>query len=244
MIPVQPKLTESDIKYWGVIPSLSDWLIARIPKKAKVLEIGPGKYPFPRANVSVDFSSVAKQKGIIACDLNNETLPFEDKSFDFVYCRHVLEDMYNPFHACEEMSRVAKSGYVETPSPMAEMTRGIDGLNAPDYRGYHHHRYIIWANDGELHFVAKYPLIEYLSIDDAKLVHEMRGSPGYWNTYYLWDDEIKVKHHQDPGEYHNDMTQAINQSKRSAHDFWVNNKIPLKIEETMKVGAKTLKGAA
>jgi hypothetical protein len=44
---------------------------------------------------------------------------------------HMLEDMYNPFPICAEMSRVAKAGYVETPSPVAELCRGVDGDKPP-----------------------------------------------------------------------------------------------------------------
>jgi hypothetical protein len=56
----------------------------------------------------------------------SEKLPFADKEFDFVYSRHVLEDSWNPFALCEEMSRVGKSGYIETPSPIVELGRGVD----------------------------------------------------------------------------------------------------------------------
>jgi ubiquinone/menaquinone biosynthesis C-methylase UbiE len=50
-------------------------------------------------------------------------LPYEDKEFDFVYCRHVLEDLIYPFRVIKEMQRVAKAGYIETPSPMAELKK-------------------------------------------------------------------------------------------------------------------------
>jgi len=37
-------------------------------------------------------------------------MPFPDKSFDFVYCAHVLEHVDDPIRACREIMRVGKRG--------------------------------------------------------------------------------------------------------------------------------------
>lgn len=219
MIPDQPKLTDKDQKYWGNIPSLINFINGLIHKRAKVLELGGGRYPFKRANTHVDSGDWPHLPGAIKLDMNDDKLPFPDKSFDFIYCRHMLEDMHNPFNACKEMSRVGKAGYIETPSPMAEMTRGIDG-GCPDYRGYHHHHWIIWEHESQLHFIAKFPLVEYLKVEDQRLVDELKINPGYWNTYYLWNDNIKMVRHHNPPEFHSDLTLALNQSQRSTVAFW------------------------
>src|SRR5882672_7035798 len=146
-------LTTTDPHHWAPIPAVVDWLTNRLPPEAKVLEIGPGHAPFFRADTFVDFApwpiqGVAPEK-LVKCDIATEPLPFEDKSYDFIYCRHVLEDMWNPFHLSKEMERVGKAGYIETPSPIAELCRGVDG-GAPPYRGYHHHRWVVWNQAGEL----------------------------------------------------------------------------------------------
>ena len=57
-------------------------------------------------------------KPVYQCSIEN--LPFADSEFDFVYCSHVLEHVDNPEAACRELMRVAKRGYIETP------TRGKD----------------------------------------------------------------------------------------------------------------------
>src|SRR5437660_717275 len=120
-------LTQSSSKYWAPNQRVLDYLTNEvIPKDAKVLDIGPGHAPFKRANVSVDFVDVTGVDNLVKCDLANEPLPFADKEFDFVYARHILEDMYNPFPLIKEMSRVGKAGYIETPSPIAELGRGVD----------------------------------------------------------------------------------------------------------------------
>jgi Methyltransferase domain len=102
--------TDTDPRYYHAIPAIIDWLCKRIPAEARVLEIGPGLAPFPRADVFIDFDSAFTNgiptEKLVRCDLAHEPLPFEDKSFDFIYCRHVLEDMCNPALLLKEMNGV------------------------------------------------------------------------------------------------------------------------------------------
>ena len=195
-------LTEQDKKHWAPIPEVIDWLCQRIPDGAKVLEIGPGHVPFPKATEFVDWDPKRELPGPVhKVDLGADPLPFADKAFEFVYCRHVLEDMFNPFPLCKEMSRVGKAGYVETPSPIAEMGRGVDG-GSPPYRGYHHHRWIVWSKLNQLNFVSKYPMVEYLELNDVGIVAALRADPMNWNTDHLWEGDIKVRHWQNPIDYY------------------------------------------
>lgn len=194
-------LTKDDPHHWAPIPEVLTFLKSRLPAGAKVLDVGPGHAPLSWATQAVDFVDVPGLKcPLDKCDLGKDQLPYEDKSFDFVYCRHVLEDMANPFHLCEEMSRVGKSGYIEVPSPMAEVGRGVDG-GAPPYRGYYHHRYVGWVFGKELRFVSKYPLIEYLVFEEDKVDQLLRQNARYWNSHYLWEDRINVNHRQHPLHY-------------------------------------------
>ena len=43
-------------------------------------------------------------------------MPFGDKTFDFVYCSHVLEVVEEPVKACQEIMRVGARGFIETPT--------------------------------------------------------------------------------------------------------------------------------
>lgn len=219
-------LTIADKHYWPPIPQVVQWVADRLPADAKVLEIGPGHAPFPRANAFVDFADGINVQGPVhKIDVATERLPFDDKSFDFVYARHVLEDMYNPFALCAEMSRVAKAGYIETPSPIAELCRGVDG-NAPPYRGYHHHRFVIWNYNNELRFVSKYPLVEYLQFEEGRLAALLRAGPKFWNTYHLWEGLINVQHRQSPlhydiwRDYANLLNDGVKNAVMMADEFW------------------------
>lgn len=88
-----------------------------------VLDIGSGNYPHPRADILVDFTFdnthrvsklVTDERPFIIA--NAEALPFKDKVIDFAICSHALEHVDNPKKAIEEISRIGKRGYIETPS--------------------------------------------------------------------------------------------------------------------------------
>ena len=89
----------------------------------RVLDIGSGGDPFPAASVLVERnlqpvfrteSLVTNDKPLVVADIH--ALPFQAKSFDFVYSAHVLEVVDDPIQACKEMMRVGKRGYIETPT--------------------------------------------------------------------------------------------------------------------------------
>lgn len=100
-----------------------------IDQNDKVLDVGCGAYPFPYATMLVDLYTERSQhraenlktdgKPFEIADIN--CLPFDDKSYDFVFCSHVLEHVENPKNACEELMRVGKRGYLETPSMMTDV---------------------------------------------------------------------------------------------------------------------------
>lgn len=221
-------LTQSSPKYWAPNPKVLDYLSSIIPEGAKVLDIGPGHAPFKRATHSVDFVDVPDVPNLSKCDLANEPLPYGYKEFDFVYCRHCLEDMFDPFLLIKEMQRVGKAGYIECPSPIAEIGRGVDG-GSPPFRGYHHHRFIVWVFGSELRFISKYAFIEYCRFDEAA-VDQLLAQDRYWNTYYTWADTINAVHRQSPlnydipRDYALILSEAMERSRESTDIFFSNIK--------------------
>jgi SAM-dependent methyltransferase len=96
----------------------------------RVLDIGSGAYPFIYGTLQVDLYSddnfhrggeslVNDARPLVIADL--ERLPFSDAMFDFAYCSHVLEHVINPGNACKEIMRVAKRGYIETPTRTSDI---------------------------------------------------------------------------------------------------------------------------
>src|SRR5665213_1978300 len=94
-------------------------------------------------------------------DVCVEPWPFPDKFFDFVFCSHLLEDVRDPIAVCRELRRVAKSGYLETPSRLREIyakqrffrLRAMLG-KIPEV-GFYHHRWFVEAEGSHLRFTAK-----------------------------------------------------------------------------------------
>jgi len=100
-----------------------------IKRSYRVLDVGGGHAPHPRANVVVDKYDddnthrcgdlvVRKNQTFIKAD--GESLPFKDKEFDYVICKHVLEHVDDPVKFLKELSRVGKMGYLETPALIGE----------------------------------------------------------------------------------------------------------------------------
>ncbi len=149
-------------------------LIETIPADAMVLDVGGGAAPFPRANWVIDALPFDKLGGgshgnidkvlagvprrfsaetWVSWDLcDRRPWPFADKQFDFVICSHLLEDIRDPIWVCSELNRVAKAGYIETPSRYLEQCRGVEN---PRHCGFYHHRWLVSASGDRLEFRMK-----------------------------------------------------------------------------------------
>lgn len=200
--------------YWWRNEIIVGKLIAYLNNRnvnSNIIDIGCATIPFEKATHVVDFEdktnklSLIPQSNKFNIDLDNDKIPVVDKFFNFVYCRHTMEDIANPEFALREMMRVSPRGYIETPSPLIECLRNIDWFNADkpnkpniwaNVCGYMHHRYIVWSNNknNTIYFLPKYPIIEYLNWNPIllkKLTYIANHYPVYWNNYYLWDENNK-----------------------------------------------------
>lgn len=142
--------------------------IEALPDEARVLDVGGWAAPLARADAVLDLLPYATrglygpavdpagerfgedtwvQRDICASD----PWPYEDDAFDFAVCAHTLEDVRDPVRVCEELSRVARAGYVEVPAPVEELTYGLHG----EWVGWSHHHWITELRDGGLVFTMK-----------------------------------------------------------------------------------------
>jgi len=216
-------------KYHGPIQKNLNYIESLIKDGAKVLEIGPGHSPFSKATYFCGWTM--EEKGRLpnykTADASTEKLPYEDKEFDFVYCRHVIEDLWNPVNALKEISRITKAGYIETPSALCEMSKDVDGGTNVPYRGYNHHRYIVWNDRGTLNILPKFPIIEYIKFEEEKL-QQLLEDPFNWCTFYHFEKDIKYKlyemgHEQDFVMFNNSypliIQKAMNESIEEAQNY-------------------------
>lgn len=174
-------------KYWHPNQKILELIenYCKVSKFTNILEVGPGSIPFKLATYFVD--NVERENSTIL-DIDTQRFNFEDGHFDFTYCRHVFEDIQNPDFAFRELQRVSKIGYIETPSPLVECLRQADFTG--NYRGYIHHRYIIWSEKDTIFFLPKFPIIEHLNFNEDNL-KKLAEEPLNWNNYFFWNSNSK-----------------------------------------------------
>jgi hypothetical protein len=99
--------------------------------KRMILDIGSGDHPHPDASHLCDLyiksnaervGNIIMDRPFIACSV--QFLPFMENSFEFAYACQVLEHTEDPTKAVAEITRVAKQGYIETPTFLAEYIYG------------------------------------------------------------------------------------------------------------------------
>lgn len=199
----------------------------------EVLEIGPGYDPFKLSKYFVGCNE--KIKEYIDLDIDINKLPYGDKSLDFIYSRHTLEDIQNPDFAMNEIIRVCKGGFIETPSPLIEITKGVDNnIYSKNYSGYVHHRYIVWSDieKCEIYFLPKYNTIldNMMNINVEKRYYDNKY---YWNNYFIWNNKtpkiIMYKNGVNFGvknyiaeDYSKLIKEAVNKSIENT-DYFINN---------------------
>ncbi len=180
---------------WGKAERFAESLA--LQSGSVILDLGPGAFPFEAAT---EFAGRKDSKALDRygdrpfheLDLDYDRLPYEDQSVDFVYCRHTLEDLDNPMHLLREIQRVAKAGWLETPSPICETTSGVDapGSNHKG-KGYGHHRWILWSSGSEIHVAPKIPVLDNLPIAER---HDLLNEGAwFWNTYHVFNGPLKFR---------------------------------------------------
>jgi hypothetical protein len=145
-----------------------------------------------------------------------------------------LEDIQNPDFVMREIIRVANSGYIETPSPMVEITKGVDAFVLTEhYAGYIHHRYIVWGDieKCEIHFLPKYGAIldHFLVYGNDAIARLLNTSPLSWNNYFIWKDQtpkivmhkvvVNIRSDAFFEDYANLLQEAVNACARNSELF-------------------------
>ncbi|MFH1193059.1 MAG: methyltransferase domain-containing protein [Candidatus Jorgensenbacteria bacterium] len=99
-----------------------------IKKNWLVLDVGGGDSPSPKASVFCDAAEKNTERlGNLKMDrpfvwASAEQLPFKDRIFDYSILSHVLEHLSEPNLALDELQRVSRAGYIETPGAFTEAT--------------------------------------------------------------------------------------------------------------------------
>lgn len=112
-----------------------------------VLDIGSGHNPISRADILIDSavheidSRIAVPQGSSLIIADAQKIPLKNKCIDFVVANHIAEHVEDPALFCNELMRVAKEGYIETPGIIADIF-----LNEPyhPWRVYSYNKMLIF----------------------------------------------------------------------------------------------------
>jgi len=141
-----------------------------------VLEIGSGHNPKARSDVLCEkFIADDEQRGgIIVADrpiveADGQFLPFADQAFDYVICAHVLEHVEDPAQLIAELERVARRGYIETPSEIGERIYG-----------WHYHNWVVNLVEGHLMLRRNERDPQF-----GQLFHRLATTDKHWKRFHL-----------------------------------------------------------
>jgi hypothetical protein len=170
-----------DIGGWARPFNRADWVMDAEPWDTR------GWYGLPAQGGETERFTAERWIRRDICD--HTPFPFADKSVDFVICSHVLEDIRDPLWVCREMMRVARRGYIEVPSRLAESCRGVE----PGQVGWSHHRWLIDIGESGLVFLMKYHTIHShwrLSFPAATFRGLAEAERVQW---LFWDDRFSCE---------------------------------------------------
>lgn len=174
--------------------------------EAKILDIGGWFAPCRQATHMVDIMPFAtmniagayghgelkiQPENYFQVDLGAiDRLPFDDKSFDFVICRHTLEDIKDPLFVSREIMRVGKAGFIEVPHRIYESTKGVE---RPWWCGHYHHRWLVEIIGQKVIFQVKPHNLHSHPAFFWRCLPWQKVREAYKNTSLLWTDRFDVE---------------------------------------------------
>jgi SAM-dependent methyltransferase len=166
----------------------------------KVLDIGSGHLPFPLAthlsDVTIENHTYGRAgrpfkhiAGKPVHEFDIESIPFADREFDFTYCSHVLEHTQDPAKACEEIMRVSRRGYIETPTAAKDLWLCTANVS--------HHTMSVDLVDDDLLEFRRYQPEEMSGIGTDILLHmvvapQTKREKAFAAALYLFPDRINT----------------------------------------------------
>jgi len=167
-----------DVGGWAKPLRRADWVVDRMPHATR------GLYGFDGDGAERFTRTTWIERDLCA----REALPFGDKSIDFAVCSHTLEDIRDPVWVCQELNRVAKAGYIETPSRLEEQSYGIQG----PWVGWGHHHWLVDMGAGGVEFVFKHHVVNREgSYFPAAFWHQL--SPEDRVSTLWWEDSFDAR---------------------------------------------------
>lgn len=163
-----------------------------------VLDVGSGGKPYPRSDVLLDRMTGSEYRCGAAMMIDRPTvfgnaqkMPFKDKAFDFVIASHLLEHIADPEVFLQELSRVGKAGYIETPNVIFERLHP-----------YTIHCLEVIAVDQILYIHKKQRPVEDIFLGNLRFLQQdpkwksfFYEAPDMFHVRHFWADKIKYQIH-------------------------------------------------
>lgn len=176
--------------------------ITSINKNDKVLEVGPGATPHPRADVFLEkiFDSdkeLVAQSGHVGVlettkpiiTYRGDKFPFRDNEFDYVICTHVLEHVEDIDAFLKELIRIAPKGYLEFPTIYYEYLYNIEEhLNVLFFDG----KKIRWMKKSETPIPHLNEITIFFRATQFKGYRFQKEINEAWHQGFEWEGKIET----------------------------------------------------
>ncbi len=162
-----------DVGGWAAPVNRADWVIDLMPYESRGALAPEGVGPGP--------ARFSKDTWVLADICSRRSWPFEDGFFDYAVCTFTLEDVRDPIRVCEELSRVARAGYIEVPSLLDELTWRNPEPSGGRWVGHTHHRWLCSLEDDELVFLPKWHSLH---------AHRRAQVPAHWASGLSWHERV------------------------------------------------------
>ncbi|HZU74786.1 MAG TPA: class I SAM-dependent methyltransferase [Acidimicrobiales bacterium] len=208
-----------------------DRILSLLRDGDRVLDVGAWAKPFLRADAVLDINPY-ETRGAFGSDgpgperfsrdswvqldiCGRQAWPFADGEFDFVVCSHTLEDVRDPVWVCSELVRIAKAGYIETPSRLEEQSFGFQG----PWVGWGHHHWLVDSSEGHLDFVFKHHVVHGRSDNQFPLGFRDRLSERERVLPFFWVDSFTFceRHFDRPEELDSYLATFVAEEKARRH---------------------------
>lgn len=162
-----------------------------------ILDIGPSKNPIKSSTHLLDYidnSKIFPDKVFVCHDINkSESLPFEDKYFDFIFCSHVLEHVDNPINLLNEINRIGKSGIIIVPTKLSDNLYSIDATKFNDVYLNDRYGHKFWFDYGKFSSIEiskRSRIIRRIPQNENELKKLFFEIPNFYELCFYWEDDI------------------------------------------------------
>lgn len=154
-----------------------------------ILDLGAGKDRIPNA-IRLDSSALANPD--VLHDLNNYPYPFDDNSFDLIYCKDVIEHVREIVPTMEEIHRIGRNGAtLHITTPHYSCSNSFTDPTHLHHLGIFSFDYFCNANQWDFYTAVKFEKVKATMVFDLnlknKVIHRIANRyPIFYERHLAW----------------------------------------------------------